>query len=246
MIPIEMYLYGFPIWAVVATVLFVMTWLLMPGSARTRFKARLKGNCVLVSLFSDEGFEKTEIMYSDLGQGILTGNPVSYLFTPRPPTITETTQTDEEKSEYDLATDPDEIKANLDEALLNRMYSDTGKPYYLAYIGKSVAVTPALLKIIADTNKKKTLKLKDGEEPKVEVKKITLLDPRTLKTYVSKTFSRSLIESIKLENQREGFLRRPVQDALKKFGVPFIVIVILILGALVLTGEIDLNALIPF
>lgn len=242
MIPVEMYLYGFPIIAGVSTGLLILLWILLPGSAKTRLSARLKGNCVLVSLFSDEGFEKTEVMYSDMGQGILTGNPVSYIFTPRPPTITENGK----NHTYDLVEDPEGIKENLDEALSHRMYSDTGKPLYLAYIGKSVAVTPALLKIIAETNKKKTLKIKNKEETEVDVKKVTLLDPRTLKTYVSKTFSRSLIESIKLENQREGFLRRPVQDAIKKFGIPIILIVVIAIAALVLSGEIDLGQLIPF
>ena len=117
------------------------------------------------------------------------------------------------------------------------MYSDTGKPLYLAYSGKSVAVTPALLAIIKKVSRRRRVD---------EVKKVELLDPRTLKVYMPKTFSRSLIESIKLENQREGYLRRPLEDKLKKFGIPFIVIIVLIIGALVLTGEIDLNSLIPF
>lgn len=259
--------------SIVPLILFVVICLnvimtvLMPKSGWVRFRARLAREGVLVSLFTDEGFEKTELMKSDLGQGILSGNPVSYIFTPRPPVITQG-----DKELVDLSED---VTANLNEALSHRLFTDTGKPLYLGYVGKSVGVTARLLKVIKDVQGKKRLKLKkkaaeapkksetlierkgkpgvdypfinvegEGEvqEEELQVKLIELLDPRVLKLWIGKTLSRSLIESIKAENERKGYLRKPAPiEFLSRNSLPVIAILIVILvGLAMFSGNLDI------
>lgn len=221
----------------------ILMTVLLPKSGWIRLKARLSRDCVIVQLFTDEGFEKVELMKSDLGQGILSGNPISYIFTPRPPVIAE----GDAKELVDLSPD---IKANLDEALTHRFITDTGKALFMGYVGKSVAVTPKLAKIIKEVHGKKKLKLKkktdeEVDEAPIEVRLLTLLNPLLLKLYIGRTFTRSLIESIKAENERKGFLRKPAPMAfLSNNPIPIILIliVILVVGS-VLTGGIDLQAM---
>ena len=229
--------------SIVPLILFVIICLnilmmvLMPKSGWIRFRARMSREGVLVSLFTDEGFEKTELMKSDLGQGILSGNPVSYIFTPRPPVITQ-----DDKELVDLSED---VTANLNEALSHRLFTDTGKPLYLGYVGKSVGVTPRLLKVIKDVQGQKRLKLKkkEGEDGKyIHVRLIEFLDPRCLKIWIGKTLSRSLIESIKAENERKGYLRKPAPiEFLTKNPIPVIAIIIVILvGLAMASGNLDI------
>ncbi len=213
--------------------------LLLPKSGWVRLKARLKRECVIVQLFTDEGFEKVELMKSDLGQGILSGNPISYIFTPRPPVIMEG-----DTELLDLSPD---VKANLDEALSHRFFTDTGKPLYMGYVGKSVAVTPRLLKVIKQIHGQKKLRLrkkteKEVEDSSIEVRLLTLLSPLLLKLYIGKTFNPSLIESIKAENERKGFLRKPApMEFLSKNPIPIILIIIVILvGLAMASGNLDI------
>lgn len=229
-----------PILLLVSLAIHVLMTLLLPKSGWVRLKARLRRDCVLVSLFSDEGFERTELMKSDLGQGILSGNPVSYIFTPRPPVIKQ----EDGKELVDISTD---MKANLDEALSHRLFTDTGKPLYIGYMGKSVAVTHRLLKVIKDVHGGKRLRLKkkpdeEQKEEEVQVRLLELLDPRVLKLYISKTFSRSLIESIKAENERKGYLRKPAPiEFLTKNPISIVLIILVILVAVAMfSGNLDI------
>lgn len=214
--------------------LFFMLILFMPKSARIRLKARMKRKGILVTLFSDDGFERTELMQSDLGQGILTGNPTTYIFTPRPARIVKKVGRSK-KGYVDVAEDQ---KKNIDEAMLHRLVSDTGKMYLIGYIGKSLAITPKLLELIKKVNRRAI---------KEDVKELELLDPRILKQYMSTTISRSAIESLKFEHERIGYLRRPVSDKLRKLVLPIgLIVIILIFAYLFLTGDIDFSTLVPW
>lgn len=225
---VAIFVYFLPILLVISVAVLLIGIGIMPKSAWVRFKAKLRRSGVLVSLFTDEGFERTEIMRSDLGQGILSGNPVSYIFTPRPPVVTK-----RGKELIDLNMSDDQERA-LSEALSHRLFSDTGKPLFLGYVGKSAAVTPKLLEIIKKTSRKKN----------PEIKTLTLLDPRQLKLYIGKTFSRSLIESIKFENERKGYLRRPVKDFVSRMKLPIgIILIIAVLAFVLLSGGIDLSGI---
>jgi len=236
-----------PILLFISVFIHILMVLLLPKSGWIRLKARLRREGVLVQLFTDEGFERTELMKSDLGQGILSGNPISYIFTPRPSVFKKGDITKGEKDVIDIST---EMKANLDEALSHRASTDTGKPLYIGYVGKSVAVTPRLLKIIKDVQGGKKLRLKkkaddEEKEENIPVKLLELLDPRALKLYIGSTFSVSLIESIKAENERKGYLRKPAPiEFLSKNPISIVLIIlILLVGIAMFSGQLDILAL---
>ena len=81
-----LYIWVFPILGTVFPLLFMIFIIIMPRSAKVRMGSKFSKNTVMVSLFSDEGYEYTELMRSNLGQGILSGKKISYIFTPRPTT----------------------------------------------------------------------------------------------------------------------------------------------------------------
>jgi len=229
-----------PILLLISVALHILMTFLLPKSGWIRLRARLSRDRVLVQLFGDDGFERTELMKSDLGQGIFSGNPTSYIFTPRPPVI----KADDGSELVDLSPD---IKANLDEALTHRFGTDTGKPIFIGYTGKSVAVTPKLLKIIKAVHGQKKLKLKKKTEEEVkdepiEVRLLTLLNPLLLKLYIGRTFTKSLIESIKVENERKGFLRKPApMEFLGRNSIPIVLIIlILLVGIAMFSGNLDI------
>ena len=234
-----LFLYVFPSLSIgLLAFIFIFFIFIIPSSAWARIKAKLKRNCVIVVLFNDEGFEKTELMKSDLGQGIFSGNPISYIFTPRPTwsKIKVKVPNRKNKKTIEAIDISEKTQENLNEALTHRMITDTGKPIYYGYIGKSVAVTPRFLDIVKKVNKKANI-----------FKTLELLDPRLLKVYVGKTLSPSLIETIKAENERKGYLRRPVSDTLKKMALPIgLLMIILVVGILLMTGQIDLSGIFDF
>jgi hypothetical protein len=225
---IELLIYQYATYGLL--ILFLLFLMFMPASARVRFKARMSRSGILVTLFSDDGFEKTELMKAELGQGILTGNPTTYLFQPRP---TKLKGKGKNKKEY-VDANPDQ-KEFIDEAMKHMCISDTNKPLLLGYIGKSLVVTPKLLALI----KKVHRRAKEGK-----IKELELIDPRILKSYMSRTISKSAIESIKFEHERIGFNRKPVSDALKKWAFPAGAIVVIIIALYAWqSGMIDLSFL---
>ena len=156
-----LYLWVFPALGTVTPLLFMIFIIVMPRSAKVRMGSKFSKNTVLVSLFTDEGYERTELMKSNLGQGILSGKKISYIFTPRPTTKIVG------RKKNEVVDIPKEEKDNFNEAITHRFFTDTGKPLYLGYVGKSLAVTPKMLKLIKDTNRKATAE---------KINEITLMD----------------------------------------------------------------------
>ena len=225
-----LYLWIFPTLGVMTPLLFIIFVMIIPRSAWVRIGSKFKKNVVFVSIFSDEGYEYTELMKSNLGQGILSGKKYSYIFTPRP-TI-KVLGRNQNKEVIDL---PQDEKANFNQAITHRFFTDTGKPLYLGYVGKSLAVTPKMLKMIEDTNSR----VKKGK-----IKKITLLDPRILKLYLTKTLSPSLIESIKQENERKGLLRRGLTDTISgNLGWIVMLGAVALIAYMIMSGQIDLGGI---
>ena len=197
----------------------------MPPSAKVRIIAKRKKKGVLVQYFSDDGAEHTALMEANLGQGILTHKDTGYIFQPRPARAT-----DNDNKKIDVTEDEKDL---IDEAMKHMCISDTGKPLLLGYTGKSLAVTPKLLKLIKQVNKRVT---------KSTINAFELIDPRLLKSYMSRTINLSLIESIKQEHERIGFNRRPVSDALKKAALPIGGLIMLIIVVYYLmSGGVDLS-----
>lgn len=224
-----LYLWVFPVLGTVSPLLFMIFLFVMPRSAKVRMGSKFSKNTVLVSLFTDEGYEYTELMKSNLGQGILSGKKISYIFTPRP-----TTKIVGRNKKRELIDIPKDEKDSFNEAITHRFFTDTGKPLYLGYVGKSLAVTPKMLKLIKDTNSKAT----------DEVKGITLMDPRILKLYFTRTLSPSLIESIKQENERKGLLRRGITDTItNNLGMLVMLGAVALIAYMIMSGQIDLGGI---
>ena len=223
-----LYIWVFPILGSVTPLLFILFLAMIPRSAKVRIGSKFSKNTVLVSLFTDEGYERTELMRSNLGQGILSGKKISYIFTPRP--TTKIVGRNKKKEIVDI---PKDEKDNFNEAITHRFFTDTGKPLYLGYVGKSLAVTPKMLKLIKKTNRWTK-----------EVKGITLMDPRILKIVFTKTMSPSLIESIKQENERKGLLRRGLTDSItNNLGMIVMLGAVGIIAYMIMSGQIDLGGL---
>ena len=225
-----LYLWVFPILGTVSPLLFLIYVAMMPRSAKVRYGSKFSKNTVLVSLFSDEGYEYTELMKSNLGQGILSGKRISYIFTPRP--TTKIVGRNKKREVIDISKDE---KDNFNEAISHRFFTDTGKPLYLGYVGKSLAVTPKMLKLITVTNRRAS---------KEKIKEITLMDPRILKLYFTRTLSPSLIESIKQENERKGLLRRGLTDSItNNLGMLVMLGAVALIAYMIMSGQIDLGGL---
>jgi len=217
-----LYLYVFPVMALVSTAVLVILWFLLPGSAKTLLKARVKRSGSLVFLANDDGYTRVELMSETPGMGILKGNPTSYVFTPRP-TYVGVGDGDEQQIGI-----PEDERAVLDELILHRQFMDVGKPVYFGYVGKSVAVTPRFLEAMK-TVKRRRLR---GEEES-EFRRLQLLDPRVIKTYMPWTFNQSLIDTLTFAHERMAELRKPLRGALK-VAIPITAILIIVLIAYML------------
>lgn len=222
--------------------LFVLFFIIifMPGSGWTRFKAKLKRTGVLVSLCGDDGFERDVIMKASMGHGIFSKGDSTYVFTPDPKYHEEEVEEKNpdgttklvKKNMLEITTDQKKI---IDEAIQKRMFTDTGKPHYVGLVSKGVAVTPELLALIQNVNK-------NAKENKIN--QIDLIEPQILKTYIRKTFSETLIDSLTFAAERKGYLRRPVQDFISKNKIPIGLLLICgLIAILILTGQIDISGL---
>ena len=219
-----------------ALVLFI---LVIPSSGWTRIKAKIKKTGAIVTVCTDDGFEKDYVMKADLDHGIFSGKKDALVFTPEPKFVeTEVevinddgTTRKETKTMLDITTDS---KKTIDEAIQHRSFTDTGLPHYTGLASKGIAVTPRLLALIKEVNTK-------VDEERIRFFK--LVEPHILKSYIRATFSQQTIENIKFAAEQRGYLRKPLSDNLKKFAIP--IMLILVVGVAiwaVLSGYIDLSA----
>ena len=94
---------------------------------------------------------------------------------------------------------------------------DFGKPIYLVYLGKSIGVSPQLLKVMEDLrpgSKRNHSYLVDG------------LNARILKQYIKGCFAPSLIDSLTFQHEKIGHYSRPL-DGLKDKALPIGIIVVI-------------------
>ena len=216
-------------------ILLIMMAVVIPGSAKTRIRAKWFGNGVLVTLCTPDGFEKDMYMKVDMKYGLFTHKEETYIFTPQPKfvngiVIDDKTNKEVEVPQVDV---PIDIQANVNEAINHRMLTDTGKTHYIGLVHKGIAVTPALLGLIKKVNKNAT-----GDN----VKQLTLINPQSLSKCISQSFSQSALENMRFSAEERGFLRRPTLDALSKNKASIVFLLILVIGGyLLLSGRIDLD-----
>ena len=221
---------------------FVVLYVLMPGSSRTRLKARyLAKTGALVTLHTDDGFEQDKIMKVDLESGIMTDGKKTIIFTPNPVfadeefEVTNPDGTTETQTKKVMKPSEDE-KKTIDSAIQKRSFTDTGKPHYLCLVNKGIAVTPELLGLIQAVDSR----VKDDKG----VYQGDLVDPQILKSYFKGTFSAATIANMEFAAERRGFLRRPMQDFIQKNALPIgIILVVLIIGYMLISGKIDLSSI---
>lgn len=236
MIP-EILIYQYAI--IAETVLFILFVLAIPKSGWARIIAKRKKTGALVTLCSDDGFEKDYVMKADAQNGIFSGRKDTLVFTPDPQFVeeeVEVVQKDgttvlEKKPFLDLTADKKKI---MDEAIQTRSFTDTGLPHFTGLLTKRIAVTPRFLELIKKINR--------GFKENDKVGLITLVEPHSLKSYFKGTFSQQMIENIKFAAERRGFLRKPIQDNLKKAAIPVMLILfILFVYWAISSGYIDLS-----
>ena len=219
-----------------ALVLFI---LMIPKSGWTRIKAKLKKTGAIVTICTDDGFERDHVMKANLDHGIFSGKKDTLVFTPEPKFVETNVEIMKEdgttekvkKTMLDISTSS---KKTIDEAIQHRSFTDTGLPHYTGLASKGIAVTPRLLALIKEVN----MKAKEGQ-----IRYFTLVEPHILKSYIRSTFSQQTIENIKFAAEQRGFLRKPMADGLKKFAIPVMLIFVVGLAIwAVLSGYIDLSS----
>jgi len=212
---ILLYTKVFPMLAIFLSMLFMAFLLFAPKSVKTMFKAwlsRSKGALMLIA--NDDGFIGFDLCKGDMGQGIFTGKIANYLFTPRPVSIDENAEL---QAKERVTTD--EQKRFIDNVIQYRCIMDFGKPIYLAYLGKSIGVSPQLLKVMED--------LKPGSGRKVSYQ-VTGLNARILKEYIKGCFAPSLIDSLTFQHEKIGHYSRPL-DKITEKALPIGVILVILI-----------------
>jgi len=216
-------------------ILLIMMAVVIPGSAKTRIRAKFFGSGVLVTLCTPDGFEQDMYMKVDMKYGVFTHKEETYIFTPQPKFVSakikdETTGKTNPVTQMDV---PENVQQNVDEAINHRMLTDTGKTHYIGLVHKGIAVTPALLGLIKEVNK-------DAAEE--NVKQLKLINPQALSKCISQSFSQAAIENMRFSAEERGFLRRPALDALQKNKVAIAFILMAGIGVfLILSGKVDLG-----
>ena len=223
----------------IVTAALVLFMLAIPGSGWTRIKAKLKKSGAIVTVCTDDGFEKDYVMKANLDHGIFSGKGKTLIFTPEPKFVeNEVVVLDENQIPSTVKKTMLEIpiasKKIIDEAIQHRSFTDTGLPHYTGLASKGIAVTPQLLALIKEV---------DMNADENRIRFFQMVQPEILKSYIRATFSQQTIENIKFAAEQRGFLRKPMSDGLKKFAIP--IMLLLVVGVAiwaVLSGYIDLSA----
>ena len=212
---ILLYTKVFPMIAIFLSMLIVAFLLFAPKSIKIMMGAwmsRRSGALMLIA--NDDGFVRLDFCKGDMGQGIFTGKIANYFFTPRPTSIN--TETEEEEALIN-----DEQKRFIDNVIQYRCITDFGKPIYLAYLGKSIGVSPQLLNIM------EVLKTGSGRKTSYLV---TGLNARILKEYIQGCFSPSLIDSLTFQHEKIGWFSRPldkIKDKVLPIGLIFVILIVI-------------------
>ena len=210
---ILLYTKVFPMIAIFLSMLIVAFVLFAPKSIKIMIGAWLSRKAgALMLIANDDGFVGLDYCKGDMGQGIFTGKVANYFFTPRPTSINEATEQEE-------AGISDEQKRFVDNVIQYRCITDFGKPIYLAYLGKSIGVSPQLLKVMED--------LKPGANKKPAYI-VNGLNARILKQYIQGCFAPSLIDSLTFQHEKIGWFSRPldkIKDKVIPIGVIFVILI---------------------
>jgi len=237
MVITEILVYQYALLTVTAVLFLIM--LIIPSSGWTRIKAKLKKTGAIVTVCTDDGFEKDYVMKANLDHGIFSGKGETLIFTPEPKFVEGNVVVLDENAmpstvNKTMLEIPIASKKIIDEAIQHRSFTDTGLPHYSGLASKGIAVTPQLLALIKEVDMK-------ADENRIRF--FQLVQPHILKSYIRATFSQQTIENIKFAAEQRGYLRKPLSDGIKKFALP--VMLILVVGVAiwaVLSGYIDLSA----
>jgi len=215
-----LYLQVFPYGFVLLTMLWGYVIFFAPKNLKTELMAWIRPGGVIMRIFDDDAVEKVEYMSSSKSLGVFMGGAGNYIFIPRPSYITDNTDKYLEPAPEDAG-----VTAKLDdegkpilllkaipnvspkdaEAIANiaqhRFSTGYGRPLYLGYRGKAVALNPKLLAAIEEAHRGQ------GKKPTYTV---TLEDPRVLKQLLPKMFNQSGVNALRREAYDRGKADRPL------------------------------------
>jgi len=200
-----LFMWVFPILAVIFCALFFIWLILTPKPARTLFKARFSKKIPLI-VCGEEGLISIKLG-KPLPQGILEINKDTYILIPR-------------------RRHADKVEENPYEDLISKrhIFEGLNKPGYFVYHGKAVAVNPEVLANL-EFSEEKGETLKPVTDAKVRF--ATLLDPRRLKEHLPKMVTDSQIMAIAWVNRRYG--QKQVESKTTKMAISIGSIVLIVI-----------------
>jgi len=200
-----LFMWVFPILAVVMTFTFFIWLILTPKPARTLFKARFSKKIPLI-VCGEEGLATIKLGKPH-PQGILEIDKDTYVLIPR----RQYSEKMEENPYVDLISK-------------RHIFDGLNKPFYLVYRGKAAAVNPDVLANFEFSEGKSGEMLTAVAAAKVKF--ATLLDPRRLKEHLSKMFTDSQISAIARVNRRYG--QKQVETKTMKMAISLSTIIIIV------------------
>lgn len=215
-----LYLQVFPYGFVLLAMLWGYVILFAPKNLKTELLAWIRPGGVIMRIFDDDAVEKVEYMSSSKSLGVFAGGAGNYIFIPRPSYLT-----DNQDKYMEPATDKDgnvlmeedgttpkmvlkEVPSASPkdaEAIANiaqhRFSTGYGRPLYLGYRGKAVALNPKLLAALEEAHR---------GQGKRTTYTVTLEDPRILKQLLPKMFNQSGVNALRREAYDRGKADRPL------------------------------------
>jgi hypothetical protein len=222
--------------------------------------------CTLAFVFNDDGLLEVDRIKGELGQGIGEGRILQYWIKPRPANLVDKkedeTIPESHKARIDSWLNFKHYSSWGTPILLgytSKSLLSTAKTVAEVQKTQDQELDTFVLEGQKKIKKKKsrpknqggiaTLSRSPKEDPEDETEAeeippkttVTLMDPRVLKLYFTKTISPAIINAISFTNRQIGFYMRPELETIKKNGGLIIMIfVILVLGYLLLSGGIPL------
>lgn len=240
-----LYYVVFPLWAVFATGILILLWILLPSPAKTLLGARFDKRCTVLFDASETGIVTVRKARRE-GTGLLMTNPHgSYRLIPLMPDQASL-HPDEAGEPKNLSEDERKDYEMMDYAIKKRyILEGVNKPAYFGYSGKGLALPPSLVNIMdeAETDiqeTEKAVKEKKAKKEPVNLGFFRKIDPRTIRNYLKYSISPAVLHTIELKSEAIGMYGRP-KSTLRKIAIPIgVVMVLLVLYLIVSQGNFQL------
>ena len=212
------YLWVFPIGFLVSVLLHLFFWIFTPRPAKVISRARWKRGGVIVVAVDDAGMAHFKYMKPSVSEGVLKGNPESYMFIPSPLPVGGK-KGDKGKGKEDKA------KMAYNELVKKRcIVEGLNKPIYFGSVSKGVAVSPQMLEALQEAS---------------ENRRVKLLSLDKLREFLEVDFGPQKIEDLGALYYLRGKLGR--RRTAVTVAVPIVLLLVVILVAwLLMSGKIQL------